>query len=504
MKLTIEKESPTYLLRSYVEALFPIIYINHFDFKYVDELIEKANLNKDIIEYIEGLGVVDSKTRILENEISLVDFLKTIKEFGYENDNVIILKDVHNSLNNIEVISGLKEIIYRNSNIEGYGSSIIIVSSKLNIPIELKEYITILDIPLPENQEIKEILTEFQEDFNIKIEKEILFELKNQFKGLNRFQIIQILNLALQKKGVIDKDGIKLILKTKEQLIKKNGLIDLIRTDDDIESIGGLENLKSWLSDKEKVFRKLTEAIKFGVDIPKGMLITGLPGCGKSLCAKATSGLFKLPLLRLDVGRLLGKYVGESEENMKMVLEVVEAISPCILWIDEVEKAFSGVGNENSGSEVTTRLFGQFLTWMQEKKSNVFVVATANDVSKLPSEFLRKGRFDEIFFVELPKLEERKKILTIHLNKRNKNNSRINIDQIAKITENYSGADLETIVKNAVEKIFINNKLELETIDLENAVKEIKGMGKSFKNLINNIRKNNINYGFKKANKGGR
>ena len=209
----------------------------------------------------------------------------------------------------------------------------------------------------------------------------------------------------------------------------------------------------------------LKTAISFGVDVPKGLLIVGLPGCGKSLSAKACATLFKVPLLRLDVGRLMGKYVGESENNLRRAIRQAESATPCVLWIDEIEKAFAGVGKGGDGG-VTTRLFGNFLTWMQEKDSAVYVVATANDITGIPPEFLRKGRFDEIFSVGLPTAKERGKIFEIHLRKRNQDPERLKLDlqELVKKTEGektpeFSGADIESIVKSAVEKAFTRRHL---------------------------------------------
>ena len=229
--------------------------------------------------------------------------------------------------------------------------------------------VTVFDMPLPTVTEIKNIMTEFTKDLDIDVSEDVLSEISLSFKGLNEFQIKQILNLAYQDGGCLDSDDKQLILRQKEQLIKKAGLLEMIPVHETIEDIGGLENLKEWLYKKECIFNQLDRAIKFGVDIPKGIMIVGMPGCGKSLAAKATAKLFEIPLVRLDVGRLLGKYIGESEENMRKALKLSEAISPCVLWIDEIEKAFSGVGGSGGGSDVTTRLFGQFLTWMQEKEA---------------------------------------------------------------------------------------------------------------------------------------
>ncbi len=262
----------------------------------------------------------------------------------------------------------------------------------------------------------------------------------------------------------------------------------MISVHDSIDDIGGLENLKEWLYKKEQIFRQLDKAIKFGVDIPKGIMIVGMPGCGKSLAAKATAKLFEIPLVRLDVGRLLGKYIGESEENMRKALKLSEAISPCVLWIDEIEKAFSGVGGFGGGSDVTTRLFGQFLTWMQEKENTVFIVATANDISKIPPEFLRKGRFDELFYVDFPNDEERRKIIEIHLKKRHKWNKDIDIISLVKLTSGYNGADLEAIVKDAIESCFIDGRNQLTTEDLKTAQQNIKSISSTLEKRIKEIK----------------
>ena len=253
-------------------------------------------------------------------------------------------------------------------------------------------------------------------------------------------------------------------------------MLEYINTDEDINSIGGLNVLVDWLRKKSLIFNNLAEALKMGVDTPKGVLILGVPGCGKSLTAKATANIFNVPLVRLDVGRLLGKYIGESEQNMKNALAAAETISPCVLWIDEIEKAFSG--GVRNGHEVTVRLIGQFLTWMQEKRTTVFVVATSNDIKDLPPEFLRKGRFDEIFSVGLPSKTERYEIFKIHLEKRKQNYSHIDFGELLKNTENFSGAEIKSVVSEALEETFLDNRYYLETSDLIKVSKEIKPLAK--------------------------
>lgn len=475
------------LLASYVDALYPIIYINHFDFYVIDQIIMNMKDKRKVIEYSNGLGIVHFSNKSLMKECDLVSFLKLVKDDGYDEPVLLVLKDVHAYLENPEVISLLKYIAERNLYREEYNAAIFIVSSKLKIPAELENYITVFDIPLPAMNEIKDIIEEFKQDLGLEIDGEVLNELALSFKGLNEFQIKQILNLAYQDGGTIDYDDKQLILRQKEQLIKKAGLLEMVSSNKSIQDIGGLENLKEWLYKKERIFNHMDKAIKFGVDIPKGIMIVGMPGCGKSLTAQAAATLFEIPLVRLDVGRLMGKYVGESEENMRKALKLSEAVSPCVLWIDEIEKAFSGIGGVGGGSDITTRLFGQFLTWMQEKENTVFIVATANDISKIPPEFLRKGRFDELFYVDFPNAEERRSILEIHLEKRKKWNKDLDLISIVKETEGYNGADLEAIVKEAIEACFLEDREVLTTEDLRTAQKSIQSISKTLEKRIKEI-----------------
>lgn len=357
------------------------------------------------------------------------------------------------------------------------------------IPRELEHLVTFFDFPLPSIPEIRTILQDFAAGQGIQVSADDMDEIALSFKGLNEFQIGQILNLAYQNGGNLNRRDTRLILQEKRQFVKKSGSLELVDSDCRVEDIGGLDVLKKWLERKSKIFRDLDRAIKFGVDVPKGIMIVGMPGCGKSLTAKATAGLFRIPLVRLDVGRLLGKYVGESEENMRRALQLAEAIAPCVLWIDEIEKAFAGVAaSGGEGSEVTTRLFGQFLTWLQEKENTVFIVATANDISNIKPEFLRKGRFDELFFVDLPNGEERRKILEIHLKKRKRWNKAIDAIELIKETVGFNGADLEAVVKEAIERAFIEGREVLTTADLVSVAKETKSISDTLKERLPKMR----------------
>ena len=482
------KRSAVNILASYIDALHPIIYINHFDFKVIDDVIARVGEHAKCVEFNNALGLIDFKTKSPLCECDLEHFLKLTMDDGFEHETFLVLKDIHNELSNPQIIALLKKIAENNLYNDVYHATILIVSEITVIPRELENYITIFDIPLPTISEIHTLIQDFIRDLEISVEQDTINDIALSFKGLNEFQIKQILNLAYQDGGCIDQDDKLLILKEKEQFIKKSGMLEIVNFTETIDDIGGLENLKKWLSRKAKVFSNLDKAIKFGVDIPKGIMIIGMPGCGKSLTAKATASLFEIPLVRLDVGRLLGKYVGESEENMRKALKLAEAISPCVLWIDEIEKAFAGVGGDGSGNEVTTRLFGQFLTWMQEKENTVFIVATANDISRMPPEFLRKGRFDELFFVDLPNGEERRKILDIHLKKRNKWNKGIDSIALIKETQGFNGADLEAVVKDTIEMAFIDGKTSITTEDLIQSVKDTKSISSTLKDKIAQIK----------------
>ena len=323
----------------------------------------------------------------------------------------------------------------------------------------IKMYVSYLTIPLPDEEEIKELI-----EAHVKANKDDGFEkrggmeeLKASLKGMTAFEIDRTLDMAMSKNGNLTPEDTEMINQQKKHMVKNSGVLELIDTPESIESIGGVEVLKDYLKKKSKVFKQLTEAERFGVATPKGVFLVGMPGCGKSLCAKATATQFGTNLLKLDMGSMMGKYVGESEGNLRKAIRIAEAAAPCVLWIDEIEKAFSGIGGNN---DILTRMFGHFLSWMQEKKSPVYVFATANNADKLPPELKRKGRFDEIFCVNLPNQEERKDIFKVHIGKKKEKDCKIDIEendygQLAKVTEGFNGADIEAVVNEAVERCFL-------------------------------------------------
>lgn len=459
-------------LFDYIESQRGLFWITNADASTVLNLIKtEIDTNNpfgsecELYSYNKVEYIRESRNRVSESK-SLYDFFCIVHEKAKncvlnnrDSFFICVLEDVNDEVNkDRRVIALIKIMMSWMRRKDEYNVALINVASKAEIPLELEQYATVLDLPLPNYEEIGRFIIEFAEKLELTLEQNLLNELSRSLKGLNFYQIEQILSLAYHNCGLLDEEALALVLNEKEQIIRKSGILELIRSKDKIDDIGGLENLKEWLEQKAQIYKNFDRAIRFGVSVPKGVLIFGMPGCGKSMCAKATADLFKLPLVRLDVGRILGKYVGESEHNMRRALDLAEAISPCVLWVDEIEKAFAGFNHGDDGSEVTVRLFGQFLTWMQEKENSVFIVATANDIKMLPPEFLRKGRFDDLFFVDLPNKIERREILKIHLKKRGKLVKNLNLSEIIEETEGYCGADLETLVNDAVEKLFIRNQ----------------------------------------------
>lgn len=511
----MENTKIKYSLLSYIESFRPMIYINHHDHVEVIDTIRTLDTNVQclVFDNAQGLGIYSHESpfpRYIDSSETLYSFLDKVKDDAYEMETYLILKDINDLLSgpnkDLKVLSILKYISERTLYANDYHATIFILSDMLVIPHELENYITIFDYPLPIEKEIYILVKDFAKEMHINVSDDIIDSIVLSLKGMTKFQITQILNLAYHNGGNLVKEDTSLILKEKEQFIKKTGMLEIIPVKEKPEDIGGLEIMKDWLTQKANIFKNLDKAIRFGVDLPKGILIMGRPGCGKSLTAKTTAAMFNLPLIRLDVGRLLGKYVGESEENMRKALKLSEAISPCVLWIDELEKAFAGVTSNNDGG-ITFRLFGQFLTWMQEKTSSAFIVATANNIKSLPKEFFRKGRFDELFYVDCPNKAERIKIFNIHLKKRKKWNKNIDVEKLAEKTRNFSGADIETIVKNAVEVEFLRglkenldlSEIKLDTSTILDAIEGITPFNnkEEQKDIISLIEE----YGFKYASK---
>ena len=496
-------------LVKYLRARRPIIWVNSGDYKEIDAIVKEATKDyqdKAIYEY-RALGAVDFENKVKEENISdLYNFLDTLYSEGIKRNVFLLIKNAEEEMKDAKNIAYIKKIAETRYSSPDYNFTIIVVSEIETVPKELEKFTSILDIPNMSKDEIEKYILKFSKDNNIKVDEKDIGEIAISLKGLTKLEIDHVLNMIIESKNNISISGRDIIIKEKGQIIKKSSILEIIDFKEKIEDIGGLEGLKEWLKSKAQVFRRLDEAKKFGVDTPKGVLLVGMPGCGKSLAAKASARLFNVPLLRLDIGRLLGKYVGESEHNMRVALKTAESISPCILWIDEIEKAFAGINQDGGASDITKRLFGQFLTWLQEKENTVFVVATANDITAFPPEFLRKGRFDEVFFIDFPNEEERERIFEIHLEKRGKLTDDIDINKLAKQTDGYCGADIEEVVKNAVESIFIletdnEEEKEITTQDLLESAKNIDSLTNILADKIEILKKSYDKFKIKSASK---
>lgn len=505
----MNKENLKNKITHYIDAGFPIIYINTFEEMKTDKLVEDIakSIERGVFEWDASNGISRwnmensylKKCHCLDGEYNLEQTLESLKNDDDLSQKILVIKDVHHFFDNPKILSMLKDISHRI--LSGLEATIVMVSPIVCIPRELEKYMTVIEIGYLDDNEIEEVINDFINEYELpSIEKLLLEEMVLGFKGLSEYEIKNILALAYASDGSFNKSDLKLINEQKQQIIKKSGIIEMIPLKESLDDIGGLENLKKWLKKKATVINNINKAKEFGVDMPKGVLIAGLPGCGKSLNAKAAAKLFDVPLLRLDMGRLLGKYVGESEGNMRRAIALAEAISPCVLWIDELEKAFAGIGESGGGAEVTTRLFGNFLTWMQEKTSTAFVVATANDILKLPPELMRKGRFDEVFYVGLPNSEERKKIFEIHISKRRKCDlDRINLNTLVDKTDGYSGADIEGIVRDSIEETFVSGKGELTTECLLDSIKNTHSLSEIMKEPLEKMSKEYKERKFKNA-----
>ena len=478
-------------LTQYIDAGYPIMYISSYEELKIDEMISNLSVGRKLIEWngADGLVDFDTKVSLLGNKMSLDESLSYLNADTELDGHILILKDAHVYMNDEypSVVSLLKRICHRiiRGDIE---ATVLIVSSIVKIPKEIEKFVTVFEADDMTTDDIKEYVKNYLDNMNILIQEKLLNEIAIAFKGLTAYEIESLLNLSMSENGSITHTDLKLIAEQKRQIIMKTNILEMINVKEKIEDIGGLSQLKHWLERKSKVYKSIDEAIKFGVDMPKGVPIAGIPGCGKSLTAKVTSALFEVPLLKLDMGKIMGKYLGESETNMRKAIKLAETISPCVLWVDELEKAFAGT--DGSGHEVTMRLFAAFLTWLQEKTTPVFVVATANDISKMPPELLRKGRFDDIFYVDLPNDSERKSIFEIHIQKRRPMDLRkIDLNQLVMQTEGFSGADIEGVVVDAVENSFADGAAELTTEYLKKAIADTKSLSVIMKDQLNELRK---------------
>ena len=484
-----------------IDVNIPIICIQDYDFARIDELIKEVVGTKNVYEWNPATGKTDFKTKESKMDVPLEGFLDFYvkEELVKPIDKYLVLRDVQDYVNEqaggagyfdlvkTKIKTQLQLIAQRRLYDRSFSTTVIIVSTYIRLPQELDKYASYLEITFPSDEEIKELIdwhvevNEYKESFKEGDTEKLMPSLK----GLTCFEIDRMLDMAMSSNGTLTAEDQSMILQHKKQMVRKSGLLELVDTPASLDSIGGMDALKSYLQRKEKVIKNLSEAMSKGVAVPKGIFIVGMPGCGKSLCAKASAALFNTPLLKMDMGSMMGKYVGESEGNLRRAIQIAEAAAPCVLWIDEIEKAFSGVGGNN---DIMTRMFGYFLSWMQDKTSSVYVIATANNADNLPPELKRKGRFDEIFCVNLPTAEERKAIFEVHLKKKKKGNLKLS-DKLIKDTDGFNGADIEAVVNEAMEEAFIDEKKDLNIDVLEKIASQTISISKSCKKQIDNMKK---------------
>ena len=497
-------------LSSYVDAGFPILYLNTFEDGKAQEAISGAAKQKSgtQIRLWDGTDRICNESGAVQctitSQAGLAEFLDD--RMTLEGPQFLVFKNIDTVMDDPGVLARIKKMagMIHTGKLE---ATIFVISPILRIPKEIEKYVTVLEMDYLPVEEIQKVVHEFlqeqqSQDHSRTPSSKLERQFANALKGLSELEIQNILRLAYATGDDLTTDQLNLILLQKQQIIKKAGILEMVPLKEGLEDIGGLENLKSWLRRKACVLKDMESAKAFGVDMPKGVLIAGVPGCGKSLSAKAAAKLFEVPLLRLDMGRLLGKYVGESESNMRKAIELAEAISPCVLWIDELEKAFAGSNGEGSGAEVTNRLYGSFLKKKKKKSSPVFVVATANNIAKLPPELLRKGRFDEIFYVGLPRSEERQKIFEIHIQKRRGADLpeiRKSMSTLVSKTDGYSGADIEGVVRESVELAFANGRKALTADDILQVIGHTHSLSEIMKEQIDEMKKNYEKRKFKNA-----
>jgi SpoVK/Ycf46/Vps4 family AAA+-type ATPase len=457
-----------------LRARYPLIYIPSAEEERVEAVITNVakSLGRSIFvwDFVDGYQSNPNDAGMgKRNPLQALEFVDKIPKGA-----MFVLRDFDRFLDDVAIARKLKNLARK---LKSEAQNIIVLASQINIPDSLSEFFSILEFPLPNPSELR---TEIEQiacsvsysnpTCDIQLDKQAIDDLVRAGQGLSMEKMRRVLAKAIAENGRLRPDDVELILEEKRQSIRQTQILEFYPSTTEISDIGGLDNLKEWLLRRGSAFSD--RARKYGLPHPRGLLLAGIQGTGKSLTAKAISHHWHLPLLRLDVGRLFAGLVGESESRTRQMIQLAEALSPCVLWIDEIDKAFAGTdGRGDSGT--TNRVFGTFLTWMAEKTSPVFVVATANNIRTLPPELLRKGRFDEVFFVGLPNQEERSQIFSVHVSKYRPHNTRAyDIDRLAYETPDFSGAEIEQGIIEAMHIGFSQNR-DFTTDDILEAASQI-------------------------------
>jgi ATP-dependent 26S proteasome regulatory subunit len=439
-------------LDTLIRARYPLIYLVSWEEQRLDGILQDVaqNHGKALLQWsvTRGLRRVSGTRSVSISEQSRepIDALAAIGKLTEAS--LVVMKDFHPFLDNPAVVRAMRELAH---DLKSTYTTVVLLSPTLTIPVELEKDVSVLDVPLPSFRDLYQLLKEIvgvvrrSNKARIELTKEQAEHLIKAAQGLTLSEAENAFAKAIAHDGKLDKDDIRLVLDEKRQVIRKSGLLEFVDVEHQLSHVGGLDELKAWLTGRIGAFSE--PARKFGLPAPKGLLLLGVQGCGKSLTAKAVASHWGLPLLRLDVGRIFSSLIGSSEENLRKAIRVAESVSPAVLWVDEIEKGLAGsAGAAVTDSGVSARVFGALLTWLQEKTAPVFVVATANRIDALPPELLRKGRFDEIFFIDLPSAAERREIFRIHISKRQRDPQAFDLDALSTAAEGFSGAEIEQAV----------------------------------------------------------
>ncbi len=426
-----------------------------------------------------------------EQPHEVLDWLIEYSKEEDRDDFILLLEDFHHYLcqGEPEKISRLRAFAVAVATREISGCSVVLSQPVPLLPIELEKDVQVIEMPLPDIEDMRKLMQQARERYHLN-ERDCTDspELLEAALGLSTSEAQLAFSKAIVEFNRLTTSEIPYIVKEKEQVIRKSGHLEYFHPVATLEDIGGLDNLKSWLKRRRQAFT--SDAREYGLEPPRGVLLLGLPGTGKSLAAKAVANAWQLPLLRLDMGKIYGGIVGQSEANMRSALQMAEALSPSILWVDEIEKGLSGMQSSGATDGGTTaRVLGSFLTWLQEKDKPVFVVATANHIAQLPPELLRKGRVDEIFFVDLPVEQDRKEILSIHLKRRDRLDdfSDDELTHLARMSQGFTGAELEEAVKEAMFLAFDDGH-QLNVDDIVKAINATTPLSQTMEEMISQTR----------------
>lgn len=483
------------IFRDYLIAGYPLLWVESYEeFKVITRLLQEMKTYKsaeyniyswDLLKGIKRYSINEKgipESALIETQEQIDELLVlNWAESAMGEHSILVLKDYHKFTKATTVCRGLRNLVpvFRSCY-----KTIIILSPTVEIPVELEKEVTVIQFPLPDIDELRIVLKSVCSDNDITYPTEDIQLLRSAL-GMTVFEAENAFAYSLTStKGKLDQS---IIQQKKADVVKKTGMLEVIDADVNLDDVGGLDNLKVWLKNRESCFTD--EARKFGIRPPKGLLLIGTPGTGKSLTAKAVAASWKRPLLRLEMGKIFGSLVGESEANLRKCLHIAEAVAPCVVWLDELEKAFAGVkGESNDGHGTTKRVFGNFLTWMSEKTSDVFIIATANEVESLPAALLRGGRFDAIFWVDLPDEAQRIEILKIHLKKVGRSMNDESLTWLAKASEGYSGAEIEVWVQESLVKS-LASKSDLTPKIMHEVLPEITPISKLMSQEIDSARK---------------